>query len=162
MLRLPSQSTGQARNLGMSLIQRIVRSRTTWTILGVALGGYFAVLVAVLGIVASAPRNFVLLRLNDDGDLERPDGAPLDDDEVQPYLAGLYEKARRATPGGTAAQVKTLVVITAPDELAYRHVWRLLHAGNQAGFSRWDLRRLGDEDMPDGPPVPDIEKLPRD
>jgi biopolymer transport protein ExbD len=133
----------------------------TWAILGLATAGYFAFLVAVLGVVANAPRNFIVLHINEDGDLEPADSGPLvADAEMNAYLAHLFDQARRKTAGGRPDQVKTLVVLTAPDELPYRHVWRILHATRRVGFTRWDLRKEGEDQMPEALPTPDQPSPP--
>ena len=139
----------------------MLRSRLTWAILGLGVLGYFAFLVAILGVVATPPRNYLVLHINDDGDLQPDDSDSLAaDDEIHPYLAGLFDQARRRTAGGRPDQVKTLVLITAPDDLPFRHVWRILYATRRAGFTRWDLRRQGDDRMPEAPPVADDPTLP--
>ncbi len=144
----------------MSRLQSILRSRITWAIIGMALAGYFAFLVAVLGLVASAPRNIVVLNVNSDGDLELADGTALvADEEIDGHLAALFEKARRATHGGKPEQVKTLVIITAPRGLEFSHVWRIMHASKRAGFTRLDLRRIGEDISVDTGSVPDAEEV---
>lgn len=135
-------------------LQPFLRSRLTWAILGLGVAGYFAFLVAILGMVATPPRNYLVLHINEDGDLEPDDRESLAaDNEIHPYLAGLFDEACRTTAGGQPDQVKTLVLITAPDDLPFRHVWRILYATRKAGFTRWDLRRQGDDGMPEPPPA---------
>jgi biopolymer transport protein ExbD len=159
MVNAPSQSTGEAETLGMSRLQSILRSRITWAILGMAMAGYFAFLVALLGIFAVAPRNIVVLNLNDEGDLVQSNGAALvSDEEISEYLNDLFEKARRTTTGGQTEQLKTLVVITAPLDLKFKHVWRVMHIGTQGGFHRWDLRSAGEDVLPDSP-LPEAEEV---
>jgi biopolymer transport protein ExbD len=140
----------------MSILKTLLRSRMAWAILGMATAGYFAFLIAVLGIVASSPRNFIVLTLNEEGDLQSAGEQVLvTDEEVNGYLAGLFTKARRLTRTGRPDDVKTLAVLTAPDAVPFKLVWRIMHATRRAGFTRIDLRRQEVDETPEGPPLPE-------